>query len=320
MPRTTLVGLCALLLCAPASAAYAAEPGWAVAVVDQASRRVLVLQGADELVEYAGPDELPVVWSWSADRAPDLADLRPATTWDLPNEVKSRTRVGQRFLLVTASGGLAAVVDTTTGAARWATDVGETANPHSIELLPDGNVAVAASEGGWVRLYAASQGPRATAYAEYALPDAHGVEWDRHTGLLWALGHDTLTALTVGGTPDAPTLTAVRDVPLPDRGGHDLAPVLAAPGRFWVSTLHGLWEYDTGDGGFTPVRFADRAAERDIKSVGDEPGTGRLLTVAPTHTAPCDWCTSVLTLHRPDGTRLLRGTQLYKARWWGGGW
>ncbi|MEU8512352.1 DUF6528 family protein [Kitasatospora sp. NPDC048722] len=320
MPRTTLVGLCALLLCAPAAGAYAVEPGWAVAVVDQASRRVLVLQSAEELMAYQGPDRLPVVWSWSADRAPDLADLTPATTWTSPDEVKSRIRGGRRFLLVTASGGLAAVIDTTTGATRWATDAGAAANPHSIELLPDGNVAVAASDGGWVRVYTASQGPRATAHAEYPLPGAHGVQWDRRTGLLWALGDDELDALRVGGTPAAPTLTAVRAVPLPGRGGHDLAPVLAAPGRFWVSTLGALWQFDTAAGRFTPVRLASRAAERDLKSVGDEPGTGRLLTVAPEHTAPCDWCTSVLTFHRPGGTRVLRGTHLYKARWWGGGW
>ncbi|MEE1786286.1 DUF6528 family protein [Streptomyces sp. SP17BM10] len=320
MPRTTLVGLSALLLCAPATGAHAVEPGWAVAVVDQASRRVLVLADAEDLPAYRGPDLPPVVWSWSADRAPDLADLAPAHTWSLPDEVKTRIRAGRRYVLVTASGGLAAVIETATRTTRWATDVGEAANPHSIELLPDGDVAVVASEGGWVRLYAASQGPRATAHAEYPLPGAHGVQWDERGGLLWALGDGELTALRVGGTPGAPTLTAVRTVPLPGHGGHDLAPVLAAPGRFWVSTLGALWQYDTATGRFTRVRLADRAAERDLKSVGDEPGTGRLLTVTPEHTPPCDWCTSVLTFHRPGGTRVLRGTQLYKARWWGGGW
>ncbi|MBV6698038.1 hypothetical protein KV557_12990 [Kitasatospora aureofaciens] len=319
MPRTTVVGLCCLLLCAPATA-DARPPGWAVAVVDQASRRVLLLQSAEELMAYQGPTRLPVVWEWSADRAADLADLRPARSWTDPDEAKSRIREGRRYLLATASGGLAVVVDTATGATRWATDVGGSANPHSIELLPDGNVAVVASTGGWVRLYAASQGPRATTHATHLLPGAHGVHWDRRTGLLWALGDDRLIALRIGGTPAAPTLTTVRSRRLPEPGGHDLAPVLAAPGRFWVSTATGLWRYDPAADRFAPVRLADPADERDVKSIGDEPGTGRLLTVAPDHTGPCDWCASVLTLHRPEGTRVLRGTQLYKARWWGGGW
>lgn len=292
--------------------------------MDQASRRVLVLRGVEELMAYQGVERPPVVWSWAADRAPDLGDLDPALSWSDPDEVKSRTLEGRRYLLTTASGGLAAVVDTATGASRWAADLGGDVNPHSIELLPDGNVAVAASAGGWVRLYAASQGSRATAHATFPLPGAHGVHWDGRTGLLWVLGDGELTGLRVGGTPDAPTLAAVRSAPLPDRGGHDLAPVLGAPGRFWVSTLNGLWQYDPAADGFTPVHLADPgdpaagpAAERDVKSIGDDPaGTGRLLTAAPDHSGPCDWCTSAIRLHRPERTWNLTGARLYKARWW----
>ncbi|MFJ2781247.1 MULTISPECIES: DUF6528 family protein [unclassified Kitasatospora] len=326
--RVALVGLLTLALGGPAPAA-ASPPGWAVVVVDQASRRVLVLQSAEELMAYQGPDRLPVVWSWSADRDARLADLAPARSWSNPSEAKSRVRQGRRFLLTTASGGLAAVVDTATGEPYWATDTGGAANPHSVELLPDGNVAVAASTGGWVRLYPASQGPRSGTWATYPLGGAHGVHWDAATRLLWAVGDDVLTALRVGGTAAAPVLTAVRTTPLPEPGGHDLAPVLAAPvratpapsapgGRFWVSTAAHLWRYDPATDRFDQVRLGDEEAGRDLKSVGDEPGTGRLLTAAPDHAGPCDWCTSVLTLHRPDGTRTLRGTHLYKARWWTG--
>ncbi|MFD5466391.1 DUF6528 family protein [Kitasatospora sp. NPDC127059] len=313
-----LSALClALLCCVPAGRAEAGRPGWQVVVADQGSRRVFVLQSAEELMAYQGPDRLPVVWSWSADRAPDLADLAVDRSWSLVDEAKSRIRQGRRYLLTTASGGLAAVVETATGRTYWAADLGPGVNPHSIELLPDGDVAVVAAAG-WVRLYAASQGPRATAYAEFGLPGAHGVLWDGRSGLLWVLGDEALVGLRVGGSPAAPTLTAVRTAPLPGRGGHDLAPVLAEPGRFWLSTLRGLWRYDPAADRFTAVRLADPAAERDVKSIGDEPGTGRLLTVAPDHSAACDWCTSVIRLHRPEGARTLRGTHLYKARWWGG--
>ncbi|MFE5585997.1 DUF6528 family protein [Kitasatospora sp. NPDC056531] len=317
MLRRTLpvLGL-ALLLCAPASRAYAGSSQGEVVAVDQASRRVLVLRGAEELVDYQGPDRPPVVWSWGADRADDLGDLDREHSWTNPDEAKSRILDGRRYLLTTASGGLAAVVDTATGGSRWAADLGRAANPHSIELLPDGNVAVVASGGGWVRLYAASQGPRTNTHATFLLPGAHGVLRDARTGLLWVLGDDRLTALRVGGTAAEPTLTAVRSAPLPDQGGHDLAPVLGEPGRFWVSTLNGIWTYDPGADRFTPVHLADPAAERGVKSIGDDPRTGRLLTVAPDHNGPCDWCTSVIRLDRPEGTWTLGGTQLYKARWW----
>ncbi|MER6303740.1 DUF6528 family protein [Kitasatospora sp. NPDC001539] len=321
MPSRALPALCAaLLLCAPAGRAYASSaspPSVAqVVVADQASRRVLVLEWSEELTRSQQTQEPVLVWSWTADRASDLADLHPEWSWTGPDEAKSRTLDGRRYLLTTASGGLAAVVDTATGRSRWAADLGRDVNPHSIELLPDGNVAVAASAGGWVRLYAASQGSRATAHATFRLAGAHGVSWDERTGLLWVLGDDELTGLRVGGAPDEPTLSAVRTAPLPGRGGHDLAPALGAPGRFWVSSLTGLWQYDPAADGFTAVRLAEPADERDVKSIGDDPGTGRLLTVRPDHRSPCDWCTSVIRLHRPEGARTLRGAQLYKARWW----
>ncbi|WP_051813593.1 DUF6528 family protein [Kitasatospora sp. MBT63] len=318
-------GLALLLIGTTAGPAAAARPGggsWRpgapVAVVDQASRRVLVLHGADELMAFHGPDHLPVVWSWTADRDTALADLSPARSWSSPTEAKSRVRDGRRYLLTTASGGLAAVVDLATGTPVWAVDTGPTANPHSAELLPDGNVAVVASTGGWVRVYTASQGPRSTDHAEYPLAGAHGVHRDARTGLLWTVGDDTLTALRVGGTAAAPVLTPERTLALPEPGGHDLAPVLAAPGQFWISTAGRLWRFDPSHDRFEAVPVTPQESAREVKSVGDEPGTGRLLTTAPDHAGPCTWCTSVLTCHRPDGIRRLEGTHLYKARWWTG--
>lgn len=142
------------------------------------------------------------------------------------------------------------------------------------------------------------------------------MQWDRRNGLLWAVGDDTLAALRVGGTPAAPELVAVRSAALPEPGGHDLAPVLAAPGRFWVSTASNVWQYEPAGGRFTRVPLGSEAAGRDVKSVGGEPGTGRLLTAAPDRAGPRSWCTSVVTFHRPDGVRVLSGTHLYTARWW----
>ncbi|TYC70531.1 hypothetical protein [Streptomyces sp. CB01881] len=94
--------------------------------------------------------------------------------------------------------------------------------------------------------------------------------------------------------------------------------MLAAPGRFWASATAHLWQYGPAGGRFTRVPLGSEEDGRDVKSVGDEPGAGRLLTAAPDHAGPCSWCTSVLTFHRPDGTRVLRGTHLYEARRWAG--
>ncbi|MFI9274954.1 DUF6528 family protein [Kitasatospora sp. NPDC052896] len=278
-----------------------------IVAVDQGSRSVVVLDPSG--------DDAKVRWSWSADQDPGLADLRPATSWTNPSEAKSRQLDGQRYLLTAASGGLAAVVAYPTAEVHWATNAGD-GNVHSLELLPDGNVAVVASTAGWLRLYAASQGPRADHFVEYPLDGAHGVHFDPTSGLLWAVGDRELTAYEVSGPAAAPGLTKVRTTALPEGDGHDLGPVLSSPGRLWVTTGRHVWQYAPAQNTFTPVRLSNAEADEDVKSVGDDPRTGRILAITPAEGGACDWCTSVLTFYRRDATRTLNGTQLYKARWW----
>jgi hypothetical protein len=77
---------------------------------------------------------------------------------------------------------------------------------------------VSASTAGWVRLYAALLDPRYSRYAEYAFPGAHGLHWDPHSGLLWALGDNDLVALAPDRDPFHPQLTEVNRYPLPGAG------------------------------------------------------------------------------------------------------
>src|SRR5690606_19878574 len=118
-----------------------------------------------------------VLWSWAPGDANGFAGLTDA--WGLPTDAKVRSCKAWegRWMVVTDSLGLAAILPYPPGdSRRWGRNVG--GNPHSAELLPGGNIAVAASTAGWVRVYASSQGPDAEHYAEFRLTGAHGVEWD----------------------------------------------------------------------------------------------------------------------------------------------
>nr|WP_246470249.1 DUF6528 family protein [Streptomyces olivoverticillatus] len=285
-----------------------------VVAADQATRAVHVLDGG--LTQWdAGGDSRGVLWSWSADGQQELGDLDPDSSWTNPSEAKFRELDGRRYLLATASGGLAAVVGYPDREVYWAADTG-TGNAHSIDLLPDGNVAVAASTGGYVRLYAASAGPRVTRHAQVALAGAHGVHWDPGTRLLWALGSRELVALKVSGSAGDPALSVARRVDLPTRNGHDLAPVLTARGRLWVTTASAVYQYATAQGRFVSYPLQSRISGPGVKSIGDDPRTGQVLLARPEPGNPCDWCTSTLTLYQPDGTRTLLRGGVYKARWW----
>jgi hypothetical protein len=267
---------------------------------DQASHRVLVIGCAQD------GGAAVVRWSWSAAYDPRLADLDPSQSWRNVSEAKVRGLDGRGLLLAGASEGLAVALTYPQAEVLWATVI-PALNVHSLEVLPGGNVAVAASEPGVVRAYAAALGPRSEAYVAFDLPGAHGVYWYQVRGVLWAVGYSDLVALQVGGTTSSPTLTLVQRVALPDPSGHDLDRVAADPSRLWVTTGSHVWQYDTDAGQF--VGYAG------VKSVGDDPLTGRVLTVRPEPGNPCTWCTSSVTLHLPEGAVRLPGAQLYKARW-----
>src|SRR5690606_38391276 len=138
--------------------------------------------------------------------------------WGLPTEAKVRShdKWGGQWMVVTDSKGLAAIVPYPAGDRKqWGLNVG--GNPHSAELLPGGNVAVAASTGGWVRVYTSSQGPESNHFAEYGLPSAHAALWDPDLNVLWSAGKEYLVALTVGGTDAEPTLEEALRIELPTK-------------------------------------------------------------------------------------------------------
>jgi Family of unknown function (DUF6528) len=306
---STLVVLATMLVATPAQAD--ARPADLIVVTEQASRRILVLPADQEAWSAR-----EFTWQWAPSASNGLGDLSAA--WVYPDEAKLTERDGQQYLMTTASGGFAAVVPYPQGTgAYWAADVGGPNNPHSIELLPDGNVAVAASTGGWLRVYTASQGSRSTTYAQYPLVGGHGAVWDDERDVLWALGTHELVALRVGGTPAAPILTEDKVIELPSKGGHDLQPVPDAPDQLWVTTEAEVLRFDKTDGTFSK-RYpgAPQIDHEHIKTVGTHSRTGQVLTTTPQADHVCTWCTDTVNLTFPRGQLTLRGAWIYKARWW----
>jgi hypothetical protein len=85
-------------------------------------------------------------------------------------------------MAVSDSYGFIAVVSHPGKVKKWSATAGRTANVHGIELLPNGNVAAAASSGGWVRVCTASQGPSSSTYAQYNPFPTHTVFYGIHSG------------------------------------------------------------------------------------------------------------------------------------------
>lgn len=283
-----------------------------IAGTDQAYHRIVVLD--PEVEDWSAGRA--VVWTWSADTSDGFVDL--VSAWGLPTDAKVRHNPvwGGKWMVVTDSKGLAAILPYPAGDRKqWGLNVG--GNPHSAELLPNGNIAVAASTGGWVRVYTSSQGPSSDAYAEYRFPGAHGVHWDADRQVLWALGDDELVALKLEGEADAPVIREVHKTALPTRYGHDLQPVYRNDDRLWISTGTHVYQYVKSTDTFDSAYAGGQAISRPgVKSVGDQP-SGRVVRTVPKEGSLYEWTTDTIDFSMPfgpDEARVCKGAALYKAR------
>jgi hypothetical protein len=299
-----------LILCVLCSAAAVCGAGGAGdKPVAQASN--LILCGWDEVyvLETTGRgDSLPrKVWSWKAKDRPELPDsIR--LLFDTTDDCKPVD--GGRNLLITSSGGAAALVERSTGRVLF---YGRADNAHSAERLPGGRIAVAASHvpgGQGDRLIVFEQCLPGREIASAELPWGHGVVWDAKRQILYALSNTDIRLFKLEGwSGPKPALKRLAVIDLPESGGHDLLPV---PGTAWLSVSTGghCWLFDRDKRSLAP--HPDLADKKDIKSISVDPRTGRL---AWTQAVGADWWTERVDFLHPSGSLVLPGEHLYKIRW-----
>ena len=118
---------------------------------------------------------------------------------------------------------------TTSGSKKWST-TNPGYSPHSIEILPSGNLVIASSSDNKLRFFKTSAliNNGSVSYEDYTIADAHGVLWDPTYGVLWAIGNTELNAYRIkgNGTGEKLVLDPNMSITLPEyfRGGHDLSP------------------------------------------------------------------------------------------------
>ena len=194
-------------------------------------------------------------------------------------------------------------------------------NPHSIELLPNGVIAIASSTGNEVRFFTtASQAPA----ARISLGEAHGVLWDDQNQVLWALGLLTLRAYRVTLNPSG-SVTVTEDTALrataPSEAGHDLAPVYGDTNALWVTTATHVYQFNKTTKTFSTVysgsKFLDRA---NIKGVGNF-ADGSFVFIYPDGKFKSWTSKSIFLIRNQDG-KLIKETltsetgDFYKVRVW----
>lgn len=289
------------------------RPTTPIVITEQAAHEIVVM---DPRLDWDSPAAR--LWSWKP--GPDSDLNAPDSAWLHPDDARLRTDplTGDQCILVTDSYGLVAQVRyPDAGPVMWSI---QEPNAHGAELLPDGNIAVAATRAGEVKVFTASQGRTSDHYASVPLESAHELVWDAPNELLWALGKYELITIAVGGTPAAPELTTVDRYELPTViGGHDLQPVSGDEDRLWVTTNYALLQFIKSTGKFTTrhPRYREMYSPQ-IKSIATDIETGTVLQTVVKPGNPSPYCTDTVELYVGDSAHLhltLPGSQIYRARW-----
>lgn len=207
-----------------------------VILTDIRNGRILVVD-LDENAPLAQP-----LWEWY----PTPEQGWRYTTQDALKEALSDARVRwsdchrSPVVLFTGARGSVGMIAYPGGECLWEAMVG--VSPHAIELLPNGDVVVAASGGsegqkGAIHYLKLEDGTYTQSWV-YGLYGAHGVVYDPKEAILWVSGTNDVLALTLGGEqiPD-------RGATIPCGYGHDLMQDLCDPDILWVSPSPVVYQF-----------------------------------------------------------------------------
>lgn len=269
----------------------------------------LIVCGWDEVFILDGvPPETAEprkVWSWRAAECPSLPEEYRAL-FGSTDDCKPVN--DGRDIVISSSGGAAALVNRETGAA---TLCGRLANAHSVELLPRSRVAVAGSntaEDDGLLVFAPGL-PGGLLWSGN-LPWGHGLVWDECRGRLWTLSISDLRAYRLADWDSAsPALRLAESYDLPGRWGHDL--LAAGDGtHLTVTANEHCWLFDRDECRFAP--HPDLGNEVGVKCISTHPRTGRIAYV---QAEGDDWWAERIHLLHPQAAIHLPGEHIYKARW-----
>ncbi|WP_276481667.1 DUF6528 family protein [Paraflavitalea pollutisoli] len=247
-----------------------------------------------------------IVWEWLPDQSPAI---KPAHVgwFRFPSDAK--VVYGGTAILMNASGGGVALIRIADKKVMFYAYAG--GNPHSSELLPDGNIVTASSTGNLMTVFRTDtlQFPEKVYSQQRYLEFGHNVVWDNKRQLLWSAAQDKLQTFRYNGDCRQPELIPLDSIPLPQKGAHDLFPV-GGKQALWLTNTQATYQYDLRKKALTAISIP----WHDVKSVSTGPKNAPVVVVVPDGT-PGSWWTN--EVRSTDGKIVFKqaGLKIYKARW-----
>jgi len=227
-----------------------------------------------------------------------------------------------KVALAVCGGSYGCMISYPKGELLWSTNAAAN-NPHSIELMPNGVIAIASSYGDEVRFFTTDQEISETPSASITLEDAHGVLWDEEKEVLWAIGRNVLAAYHVERTADGGVSVTKEDdlcLTIPSDHAHDLAPVYGNRNELWVTTTSHVYRFNKAEKTFSTdykgSSFLDRSGIKGVGNFDD----GSIVFIYPDGKFKSWTGQSAFLLSASDGTKVeslnSADKHFYKIRVW----
>lgn len=273
-----------------------------VLTLEDCGRCIILAEQSRPAIIVVEIDSGQMVWEWRPDRAEDIDNPE----W-FSNPDEAKPVYNNKFVLITASGGGVALIRFSDKKVLFQAYAG--GNPHSAELLPDGNIVSASSTGDHLTLFHADtlSAPGEFYQKEIPIPFGHNVAWDRERQQLWSAAEDVMYIYEYDFNCTEPGLILKDTIPLPGTGAHDLFPVYNED-AFWLTHDVGIYHFDiqTSEAVLAESHYHDK-----IKSVSSGPEGYPTLIMKPKEQW---WSDEVIDT---EGNTLFQqnGLRIYKARW-----
>lgn len=249
-----------------------------------------------------------VEWKWTASDSPELSSyINYFSTLD---EVKPVYNC-EDLLVCSTSGGVALIHIADKSIKFFALPMGE---PHSAEILPDGNIVVATSvandgNGNMLKLYRmpkAGESPfvskQESSVENYS---GHNVVWDTYNDVLWATSDNIIKMYAYD--MKALKLKLYQTIDLPTSNAHELIPVYGEE-KLWLTTGSAIYKFDIYT--YECTKVASRYSS-NVKSVSSGPANFPTLIIYPKTSYYTDTVIDI-----SGGVHYSKGkAQFYKVRW-----
>lgn len=281
------------------------EPPVELIEVEDCQRCLVLAEQSKNRIAIVDVNTANIIWEWTA---VESNVLTPHIAWfNLPDEAKPV--YGGRYILMTASGGGVALIRIKDKKTLFYANVG--GNPHSAEILPDGNIVTSSSTGNRLTLLHVDTlaYPNEGFKRVIAIDDGHNVVWDNTRKVLWATSNTVLKAFAYNNNCQSPDLSEVETINIPGPGtnAHDLFPVYGEDAMF-VSTTTNVYKFNLVTQTFSML---DTELQYAIKSISSGPDGFPVILIQPKR----EWYTD--EVKDTDGRSIFQQNDLriYKARW-----